>query len=149
MAWITLTAGDLAERMAGPEYDAVRKAATGTYGQEQAQVLADTVAEVRGRVAACARNRLGPAGTVPEELRGAALAIFRWRFLTRVPGLKALLTDARKAEYDDALRLLEAASACRFAVEQPEEPVETDTGTTAPSIADRPSHWGYPAQEGL
>lgn len=151
MSWITLVPDDLAERLAAPEYDAVRKAAIGVYGQEQAKVLADVVAEVRGRVAACARNSLGPAGTIPSELRAAALAIFRWRFLTRVPGLKALLTDARRDEYNDALRLLEATAACKYAVEQPPdgqvEPV--DTGALAPAISTRPLMWGYPAQEGL
>ena len=149
MAWTALAPSDLAERLSAPEYDSVRRAALGRYGEEQAQVLADTVAEVRGRVAACARNRLGAPDTVPGEVRAAALAIFRWRFLTRLPGLKALLTDARKAEYDDALRLLEAAAAGKFAIEQPEEPEEADTGAVAPAVSARPLRWDCPAQEGL
>lgn len=138
MAWITLTSDDLAERLAAAELTTVQTAATGSYGDPVPDVLASVVAEVRGRVAAHASNRLGAAGTIPAELRAAALAIARWRVLSRLPGVRMLQDDARRLEYSDALSLLSAVSRGDFAVEQPDEAVEVDTGGVPPPVAGPP-----------
>ena len=132
MAWITLTEDNLAERLAAAELTAVQTAATGDAGNPVPEVLESVVAEVRGRVAANDRNDLGPAGTIPEELKAAALALARWRVLSRLPGMRMLQDDARRMEYTDALALLAAVANDNFAIEQPEDPIEADTGGTLP-----------------
>ena len=71
MAWISIAEADLAERLAAAELVAVQTAATGDAGNPVPEVVASVVAEVRGRVAANPRNKLGPAGTIPAELRAA------------------------------------------------------------------------------
>ena len=135
MSWITLTPNDLTERLTAPEYSAIKTAATGSFGNPVPDVLAGVVAEVRGRVAACARNRLGPEGTIPEELRATALAIARWRVLSRLPGVGSLQDDARRHEYQDALALLGDVAACRFAIVQPAETADGETGGAAAELA--------------
>ena len=149
MAWITLTEANLGERLAGAELAALQTAATGSAGNTVPHVLESVVAEVRGRVAAYSRNKLGPAGTIPEELKASALAITRWRILSRLPGMKSLQDEARRAEYADALSLLSAVADGKFAILQPETPLENaDIGVVLPSISDKCSHWSRIRQNG-
>lgn len=137
MAWITLSESDLGERLAAAELTALQSAATGTHGNTVPDVMTSVVAEVRGRVAANKQNLLGAAGTIPEELRSAALAIARWRALSRLPGVRSLQDDARRQEYTDALALLAAVARGEFAVEQPDEAAEIDTaGIPDPEVGD-------------
>jgi phage gp36-like protein len=124
--WITLTEALVANRMTGAELTAMKTAALGG-GQSGATVLADCISavvrEVRGYVAACATNTLGDGETIPQELEHAALALLRQRLANRLPGMAKLMQDdARKAEYDDAVRLLRDVAACRFAIISPDEP---------------------------
>ena len=132
--WITLQPDDLASRLAAAEYAALQTAAVGAYGNTIPNVLNDVIAEVRGRVAACKSNQLGPEGTIPEELKATALAIARWRCLSRLPGMKSMQDEARRVEYSDALALLADVAKCAFAITQPTAPIEADTGGTTPSI---------------
>ena len=137
MAWITLTEANLGERLAAAELAALQSAAVGAYGNTVPDVLASVVAEVRGRVAANGRNQLGAAGTIPDELKAAALAIARWRILSRLPGMKSLQDEARRSEYADALSLLAAVADGKFAILQPETPLEdADTGALLPDVGD-------------
>ena len=135
MAWITLTETHLGERLAAAELAALQSAAVGAYGNTVPDVLSSVVSEIRGRVAANGRNQLGADGTIPEELKASALAIARWRILSRLPGMKSLQDDARKSEYTDALALLEAVADGKFAIQQPSEPIDADTGAVEPSIS--------------
>ena len=148
MAWIELTEAHLGERLAAAELAALQTAATGTFGNTVPDVLASVVAEVRGRVAACARNSLGPDGTIPDELKATALAIVRWRVLSRLPGMKALQDEARRTEYNDAVALLAAVAKGEFAIMQPTAPIEADTGATTPSIGTKCLKYGRRAQDG-
>ncbi|NCC93835.1 MAG: DUF1320 domain-containing protein [Opitutae bacterium] len=132
MAWITITEDHLAERLAAAELTAVQTAATGDAGNPVPEVLAAVVSEIRGRIAANPSNCLGEAGTIPEELRAAALAIARWRVLSRLPGMRMLQDDARRMEYNDALALLAAVAKGDFAIEQPEDPISADIGGALP-----------------
>lgn len=135
MAWIELTESHLGERLAAAELAALQSAAVGAYGNTVPDVLASVVAEVRGRVAANGRNQLGASGTIPDELKAAALAIARWRILSRLPGMKSLQDEARRAEYSDALALLAAVADGKFAIQKPSEPIDADTGAVEPSIS--------------
>lgn len=117
MSWITLTADDVATRFTGPELNAIRTAALATV-DPLPDVVASVVSMVRGRVGACARNTLGEAGTIPDNLKSTALAIAVWELLSRLP-VESLTTDTRKSAYDAALKLLADVAACRFVVDAP------------------------------
>lgn len=119
MAWITLSETDVQTRLTGPELTALKTAALAA-GQSNPlpEIITKVIQEVRARVAACQLNRLGSGATIPEELSEACLAMIRYRFITRLP-VASLLTEARRDEYRDALRLLEDVAACRLRVEQP------------------------------
>ena len=93
-----------------------------------AAALADTTAEVRGYIAARAGEMVGEDGTLPSELKATALAIARWRLLTRLAAGRAatmLLTDARRRDYEDAIARLKDVAAGRFFVSPPTTPAAT------------------------
>lgn len=127
MAWISITADDVLTKLAGAELSVFRTAATAV-GQADPlpEIIEQVVDEVRGYVAACARNTLGSAGTIPAKLKSATLAMIRYRLITRLP---ISIKEERKQEYRDALDLLSDVAACRFAVEEP----TTATTETLPS----------------
>lgn len=123
--WTSLTSSQLAERFAGPELDAIKNAALAE-GQDADTLLDNALARitatVRGYVGGCAKNSLGPDGTIPDELTDAALALAVYQILTRLPGMGGLLDEKRASNRDEALTLLRDVSACKFAILQPESP---------------------------
>lgn len=120
MAWITLTAADLLGKFAGAEDDAARTAALAVGQADPVPgIIEQVVREVRGYVAGCAQNNVGPEGTIPDELKGAALNRIRFECSTRIPG-GALMDEDRRASNRDALALLRDVAACRLAITQPE-----------------------------
>lgn len=139
MSWITLTEAHVLTKLSAPELAALKSAATGA-GQADPlpEIVAQVVREVRGHVAGCDKNTLGPAGTIPDELQGAALNRVRYELATRLP-VASLLTDARKESNRDALTLLQRVASCQFAIVQPEtageQPASPLTG-----------HWGGTAK---
>ena len=120
MSWITLTEAQVLTKLSAPELAALKTAATAP-GQTDPlpEILAQVVREVRGHVAGCDRNTLGPADTIPDELLGAALNRVRYELATRLP-VASLLTEARKESNRDALTLLQRVASCQFALVQPE-----------------------------
>lgn len=130
MPWISLTAADVATRLAGPELDAVRSAALAA-DDPLPEIVAAVVEEVRGYVAACPRNRLGATGTLPKALEAAALALCRGRLLSRLP-VPSLDTEARRREVEDAQKLLRDVAAGRFYVDQPASDAAPDTAYSPP-----------------
>ena len=122
MAWILLTQDDLLGKLTGAEVTAVTtKALAPGQVNPVPEEIANAIQEIRGRVAACPNNRLGDQAAgqlIPEELKPAALAIIRYRVLSRLP-ISALVTPAREREYNDALPLLSAVASCKFRIEQP------------------------------
>ena len=139
MSWIALTEAHVLTKLTAPEVAALKTAATAT-GQADPlpEIVAQIVREVRGHVAGCAKNTLGPAGTIPDELQGAALNRVRYELATRLP-VASLLTDARKESNRDALTLLQRVASCQFALVQPETAGEQPS---APLIG----HWGGAAK---
>ncbi len=122
MAWIEITPAFVLAKLSGPEVERLNAAALGD-GQTDplAEIIADVVEVVRGRVAANRQNALGAGATVPSELKSQTLAIIRGEFLTRIPGLKALLTPERKDAWDKALDDLRDAAKGLIAIEAPDE----------------------------
>lgn len=145
--WITITADHVKTRLAGVELSAYQTVALAA-GQVDPlpEIIASVTDEVRGYIGACAKNTYGPAGTIPERLLTATLNIIRYRLTTRLP-LK--VTDARKTEYDDAIKLMEQVAACRFAVEDPNaSSPDTSVSSPSPHIAPKCRRFTHRQQEG-
>ncbi|HSI08829.1 MAG TPA: hypothetical protein VK985_09560 [Rariglobus sp.] len=132
--FITLTEDHVKTGITGPEIAAARSAALSA-GQTDPvpEEIAQVTREVRGRVAACSKNTLGPAGTIPDEAKTAAIDIVVYRLCKRVPG-KALLTDQRVDAKKMADSFLTALSRCEVAIEQPTTPSTEITAGAAGEI---------------
>lgn len=133
MSWITLTESDVITKLSGPELAAMKTAALqAAQADPLPEVIEQVVLEVRGRVAACAANTLGPAGTIPDELKGAAINRIRYELATRLP-VATLLSDTRRAANDQAIALLRDVAACDFAIVAPETPADDSEQPGAPT----------------
>jgi hypothetical protein len=120
MAWNSLNSDDLLSALTQPERDLFGTGDSGPgSGDRLDSIVLWVVDMVRGKVAACAKNRdaMGPNGTIPAELYGDAVAIARFQLLTSFPAGKMFLDDARMRAYTDALKHLDDAAACTLAVE--------------------------------
>lgn len=126
--WITVTEDHLKQAVSGPELDAFRAAALAA-GQADpvSGIISEITQEVRGYVAACSRNQLGPVGTIPDELLHAFLSIFVPRFQTRAGGVLIDPNGQRQRDQDNARTLLSQVASCKFAIVQPTTP---DTSST-------------------
>jgi hypothetical protein len=139
--WITLTESDIQTGLTGPELTAAKTAvlASGQTGVLD-EVLEQVTREVRGHVATCRDNTLGPAGTIPDELKGAAIDECVYRLCKRLPG-KILLKQERTDAHKDAIALFARAAECKFTITQPD--VASDEITASPP----PPRWTTRARE--
>lgn len=152
MSWITLTPTDVLSVLSAPEKQGITTAALAE-GQTAEGLLAvqlsETVDLVRGYVAACASNKLGPAGTIPPRLKAVTLFLLRYRIFSRVPGLDGLLGKSREEEWKDAQTMLRDVAACRFAVEDPQGDSTSGGPTGRPSITQPTLHFDRESQDGI
>jgi len=148
MAWATLTVDDLKSRLAGAELASLQTAALAD-GQTDptAETLAQVIDEVRGYIAA-AGVTLGTGITIPSKLKNTTLNLARYRLCSRLP-VASLLTDARKQEYQDAIRLLEQVAAGRFRVEEPTVAADEQAGAPSPSFGEDTHTFSRDNQDGL
>lgn len=119
--------------MAGPELEAVRRAAGDAEGADADMlpaIIATVTDEVRAHIEDCPENRLGPAGTVPERTIHHALAIIRNRLLSR---LNMEAGDSRNIEYRDAVAFFRRVSECRVKIELP-DPAEVVEEAATPTV---------------
>ncbi len=149
MPWQTITETDIRDRLSGSELTAYKSAALAT-GQTDPLpgIIAQTVDEVRGYLAAAATVALGEGTTVPSKLVSATVAIVRWRLLTRLPLNSAALLETRRQEYQDALRLLEQTAAGKFLVEEPTTAAAEQMAAPRPLWSARPRHFTRTTQDG-
>jgi len=147
MSWTAITEALLVTRISGSELTALRAAAL---ADGQADPVAPAIAQVtdlvRGYVAACARNSLGAAGTIPAKLIGPACTLVMAAICARVPGYA--LDEDRRADRRNAIDLLEQVAACKFAVEDPDS-TEDVISTPTPQMSDPDLHFTRPRQEGI
>ena len=131
MAWITPAESDLLLAISGAELAALRKAALAT-GQADpvAPSMYNAAQTVRGYVAACHQNTLGPEGTVPDELLQALADTTVCNIIKRVPGYD--ISEPRQTARDAATALLKDVAACKFALAQPETAGEETMSGGAP-----------------
>lgn len=134
MSWITLTTDDLLAGLSGPEKSALQTAAKAVgQGDPLAEHVANVTNEVRGYVAACAKNSLGPDGTLPSELKSDAVAIARWRAATRL-NIASILSPAREKEYDNANTKMRDVAKCAFAIIAPATPAAAQASGTSVQV---------------
>ncbi len=140
--WREITEDDTRSALSAPELSAYRAAATASGQDVLAQITAQVVQECRAHIADCPHNKLAPGNTLPERAHYHALALIRFRMLTRVPGQE--IDEARKIEQRDAVAFFRRAAECKVDIEQPEGAVENTGGApmigtiqTRPTIASR------------
>lgn len=149
MAWIVITEADVITKLSGPE-----KAAMNSAALQPAQipplpeVIEQVVKEVRGYVAACARNTLGDGLTIPDELLGTAINRIRFEFATRLP-VPAFITKAREDANVAAITLLRDVAACAFAVISPATPSSEEVGAPSPKWKARRKEFSRRQQDGI
>ena len=127
--WREMTEKDLTQRISGTELETLRNI---LLADNQTDPVEDqitlTTNYVRGFIAACKKNKLGPKGTLPEGLILSAADICIVDLNTRAGGV--LIDDSKerskaKATAIDMLR--NDVATCKFTVEDP------DTGILSPS----------------
>lgn len=131
--WRAITEDDVEASMAGPELEALRRAAGDSDGADEDKlpsIIATVTDEVRAHIEDCEENRLGPDGTVPERVIHHAVAIIRVRLLSRVDMDGG---DLRTAEYRDAVTFFRRVSECRVRIEQP-DPDEVVEESNSPTV---------------
>ncbi|MHC1762918.1 MAG: phage protein Gp36 family protein [Verrucomicrobiia bacterium] len=123
--WLSISPDDVKTRLSGPELEALQ--GTGL-ADGQVDPLPDVISqvtdEIRGYIAAHGLNTLGPAGTLPPQVRAAAIALIRWRLSGRLAIGQAaglLQTDSRRQEYEDAITFLRDVATGKIAVESPDD----------------------------
>lgn len=123
MAWITLETSNLLTVLSGAEFNALKSAALAD-SQDDDAVVAEQIETVTNRVRSYvsgnAANTLGPDGTIPQELKHAALVLIRNGVFTRLPALESLNTESRAAEVRSAEAQLKDASNGTLRIAQPE-----------------------------
>ena len=147
MSWNALTEADVLTVLAGPELEAIRAAALKAEQVDPVQPVIDEVTSlVRGYIAGCSSNQLGPDGTIPDKLQRPALDIIAVNIPARV---RQKTTDDRNQAKKEAIRLLERVADCKFHIEAPATPTEEQTGHPKPTITGRTSAYGRTNQDGI
>lgn len=135
MAWISLTIDSLKSALTQTELDKLPVVARNLdYEPEDLleAAISEVLREIRGHVGA--KFSLGTAGTIPDELEGAALALIRRRIFGRVPGTESLFGEIRKKEAEDAQTLLRRIAKGEFAIVPPQEQAAEQPGNFASQV---------------
>ena len=151
--YIAITTDDVKTRLAGPELVALQTAGLATSQADPLpEIIQQVVREVRGYVKACAKNAgsMGAGATIPDELLGSALAMIRWKMISRLPKTP-LATEQRRDEYKDAIAHLKQVAACQFEIEPaPSDAVSTEVvAVPRPRITKPERNFSREAQSGL
>lgn len=137
--WTALLEADIITAINGPSIGAARTAALKSGQSDPLPEAIDQVTrEVRGRVAACARNVLGEEGTIPDECKTAAIDMCVYRLCKRLGA--ALLTSAVTDANNIALAFLRDVARCEVAIVAPIDaaPKAEQAGPTPSPIICRP-----------
>jgi phage gp36-like protein len=144
--WITLASGDVLASINNPELTAALNTALAS-GQSNPlnTLIPDVTAEVRGYVRR--RNTLGPAGTLPQELKNAAIDIIIYRAANRLR--KTAFAADKKGDNDLALRKLEAVANGEIAISAPDNPTSEITSAPAPHFERPRREFGWDQERGI
>lgn len=135
MAWRALVLADIQTGLSAQELKGVQSYALDN-GQPDptGPVIAASMDQVRGYIAASTPNVLGQEGTIPDKLIDCAIDIAVWRLVTRFP-TKQLSTPAREKRFGDAIALLKDVARGLFKIETPDViSTEKTAGVILPAI---------------
>jgi len=100
-------------------------------------LLATVLAELQAQILV-GGNQVGPAGTIPDQMRGDAIAIVRWRWFCSLPKTD-LQSEFRRQQYSEAMKRLEKIREGKEKVEIPANPQRV-TGPSFRVQTVRPGH---------
>jgi hypothetical protein len=136
MAWIPLNIQDVLNSLTEAEQSGMGSSSA----QSDLLIIVTSVTNlIRGKVNAPKRNqgRLGPDGTIPDELYAAAISIARFKYLTHLPGTQLITVD-RRADKDEAFQQLEAVIKGELVIVRGDEteaaPVGVDSDAWGPNL---------------
>ena len=144
--WITISQGDVLASINNSELTAALNTALAA-GQANPldTLIADVTAEARGYVRR--RNTLGQSGTLPQELKNAAIDMIIYRAANRLR--KKAIAEDKKADNDEALRKLEAVAEGTVAVSAPDNPTTEVTSAPGPLVERTRREFGYEEERGV
>lgn len=116
MSWITPTTADVTTEFTEREL-AVIQNVQGALTSNLPAILARVVDEARENIRSGGTALDDVTTTIPRGLVNDVIAIARWRLLISIPQLKALQSEARKEEYDRAIKKMESIATGKFKVE--------------------------------
>jgi hypothetical protein len=121
MSWKPVTTAAVMARFNNAELAALQSIQGSA--EQLGNVLDDVRDTVRGHIIA-GGNRLGPAGTTPDQLKIHIVSMAIWLWLTGFSKNEKLQTDARQKNYTAALDALKEIASGKIKVEIPEEPAD-------------------------
>lgn len=117
MSWITPTAADVITALPEGERDLYTSYDDGAE-DPLVEILANTVAKIRGRIGACSKNVLDPdPATIPAPLKGELMAMVRYELIGRLGAEELADSDPRRVLYNEAVKTLAAVARCEVFVE--------------------------------
>jgi len=144
--WITITQDDVLASINNSELtSALNTALASGQGNPLDKLIPDVTAEVRGYVRR--RNTLGQNGTLPQELKNAAIDIIIYRTANRLR--KKAIADDKKADNDLALKKLEAVGDGSVAVSAPDNPTQDITSAPGPHFSEPRHEFGMENERGI
>lgn len=150
MSWRAITETDLLQAISGAELEALRSAALAD-GQEDpvAPTMADVTEFVRGYIAACNSNTLGPVGTLPTRLINAAIDLLVVQISARVAGTVIDPNGVRQKASSAAIDLLRDVAACKFRIDVPDEATTEVNASPSPKVKGRPRRFTKGSEDGI
>jgi len=144
--WITIAQSDVLASINNSELTAAINTALAS-GQDNPldTLIPDVTAEVRGFVRR--RNTLGQTGTLPQELKNAAIDIIIYRAANRLR--KTAIAADKQADNDAALKKLEEVAEGRIAVSAPDNPTTEITSAPGPHVNWARHEFGWNEERGI
>jgi hypothetical protein len=132
MSWVTLSSTHVLARLTTDERDAFEAVGEDSSTDKLAGIIAQVTALVRTKVASCAQNTMGPAGTIPDGCIYHAVSLCRAGLVASQPTQEGV-TDPRAVETREANRFLDQVAKCDVLIEAPDGGFPGETADATPS----------------
>lgn len=148
--WRTLTEADVLAALNTAESSAYQTAVVAEGQDVLADITGQVVQECRAHIADCHNNTLAAGATLPERVIYHAVALIRFRMMTR---LDIEVSDDRRREQRDAVEFFRRVSECKVAIE-PGDGTASEDGTDSfaspkPGITARDRNFSRRQQDGI
>ena len=148
--WREITEEDVLGAMNAAELAAYQGAVTGIAQDPLADITTQVVQECRAHIADCERNSLAAGNTLPERGIYHAIALIRFRMLTR---LDMEVSEDRRREQRDAVEFFRRVSECKVAIEPGDGTASPDGNDSyvspRPGISARERNFSRSQQDGI